>query len=110
MKVYVLWHGADMDDSGYVRGVYATREAAEADVTADEWFYPDSGAWRSRHRDWCCSVDEEELRTEAMPRQFGPFADERIDPNATGLIRPDMDQAIFDQFARTFPAWQWGKR
>lgn len=105
MKVYILWHGADMDDSGYVRGVYATREAAEADVTADEWFYPDSGAWRSRHYDWCCSVDEEEVRRGPTPRKFGPFHDERIDPNAQRLVPQWVEDEMVRTLTRPTPLW-----
>ena len=71
MKVYVLFH-ADIEDDRYVRGVYARREDAEADVAKDEM--P-----RRSHHDACCSVDEMEVLTqpvglEPLPPMYGPPA------------------------------------
>lgn len=105
MKVYVLFH-ADIEDDRYLRGVYARREDAEADVSVNEaWGKPES-PYRRRHGDWCCSVDEEEVLEPAELPQHGPFATERIDPNATGLVRMDLGPMIERLVAAQFPAWE----
>lgn len=104
MRVYVLFH-ADIEDDRYVRGVYARREDAEADVGVHEFWGPE-GQYRRRHNDYCCEVEELEVLESAGLPQHGPFRDELRDPSATGLLRVDLAPMIEQMATAQFPAWE----
>lgn len=101
MKVFVLFH-ADIEDDRYVRGVYATEEAAEADVEGwhIEWELP------RRHYSSCCSVLIFEVRTEPHPL-YGPFRSELIDPNAQSLFGYDLSARLMESFSAPSPLLEW---
>lgn len=109
MKVWLVFH-ADIEDDRYVRGVFATKELAEAVVTLDETYpvrtglddYFDTRIVVRHHGDYCCGVDEVEVRT-APPETFvlNP------QPPYTGpsLIPVDLMGAIEEMLYRPFPAF-----
>lgn len=61
MKVYLLWH-SDIEDDRYVRGVFSNQEAALAELPVE----PVSQGRNREHHDVCCSVEEWEVRDEAI--------------------------------------------
>lgn len=70
MKVYVLMHddrSYDMGDT-FLRGIYATREEAEAFATTYA-FYEHSPHKALNHVIACCSVEEWEIG--ALPVHYG---------------------------------------
>ena len=126
MKAYVLFH-ADIEDDRYVRGVYANEGAAQGDVTADEWhdnyvlaeYAMNLNAtdpvitprgektinrpYRRQHDEYCCSVEEYEVRGLSTPRHHGPFIDELRNPNARGLFRDSVLEEMVEQWMRPNP-------
>jgi hypothetical protein len=71
VNVYVLFH-ADLEDDRDVRGVYATREAAEAALTVHEVYESGGRPGFHQHHEWCCSVHEWPLLDAPEPVYLGP--------------------------------------
>ena len=80
MNVYVLLH-AGLEDDIYVRGVYAERATAEADVATHE----DRDGYDVKHGRWCCGVDEWPVLTE--PVGLGPIYGPREPRTMSPLMR-----------------------
>ena len=99
-SVWLLVHddrSYDMGDT-YVRGAFATREAAEASIVTRTPAGRRSRAFLA-HDEWCCSVDEwtvEEVAVIETKEDDPP-------PTGPGLIRPDFMEQVIEQYAKPMP-------
>ena len=102
VRVYVLEHRGIEDDIR-IRGIYARREDAEADVPNTELYdfgykTPQPRHWG--HADYCCSVSEYEVKEAA-----DPFVEYVPPPRTEGnaLISPQVEDELLKIWTRKFP-------